>query len=191
MLVKAFTDPLAWQVQRQMVSIYFRAKDAGGSAAALPHVPIDQGKLIGGVVKAVAGKIAAESEARVLAHTEAMMRAEIAAMEHRLLIAMRGLPVKDRTDAPVAEQCVGAGDPAADIGGVSWVTGLAVVRLVLPNALHARSLAQIASAGLRRQANAMGQDAARNSARRHVFPGPVAEAWLDTGGRDRLLSAAQ
>lgn len=187
MLVKAFTDPLAWQVQRQMVGIYFRAKDAGGSIATTPQVPIDQGKLIGGVMKSVAGKIVAESEARVLAHTEATLRAELAAMGQRLMAAVRGLCMQGGLDVQMTEHPVGADCLAADSGRIAGLTALAVVRSVLPDAPRARRLAQIASAGLRREADALGHPRARNAAGRYVFPVVVADAWLAAGGSERLL----
>jgi phage anti-repressor protein len=145
---------------------------------------------IGGVTKGVVGKLMAGMEVRVLGYMDAV-RVDLAAMEHRLLSAMRSHQGQAYGDMQVAEPSGGSGAYGAAAANNAELTALATVRLVLPNAPRARSLAQIASAGLRRQADMLDHPRAKNTFGRHVFPGVVVDAWLAAGGSKRLLEASR
>ena len=177
MLVKSFTDPLAWQVQRQMVGTYFRARSA--VTVSEVSVPTEPGKLIGGVVKSVAGKIVAASEARTLAHIEAIVAAEVRTLETRIMeaLARSGRSAEGDAAVPKAPQTVAA---------MAYVTALDVVHLVIPATPHARRLAQVASSGLRQTAAARGEPMKRGASGRHQFSAATVQAWLTQGGRERL-----
>lgn len=152
-----------------------------GALGRLAGLGPDPARTIGGVVRGVVGKQMAEAETRTVTCLAEVIHAEVAALEARIMEAMRRSPGADadQVAAPVA------GAPA------TYLTALDVVFLVTPSPPHARSLAQIASAGLRKYALARGEPVRRHASGRHQFAAASVQDWLAHGGLARLREAAR
>jgi len=68
MLVKSFTDKLAWQIQRQLVKIYFRVKAFAEQPAPKPGIPDSQWREVLNLIHAIARHCHFENKASEAVH---------------------------------------------------------------------------------------------------------------------------
>lgn len=153
----------------------------GGASGQLTGLGPDPARTIGGIVRGVVAKQMANAETRTVTCLTEVIHAEVAALEARLMEAMRRSPCADAEQMPA---------PAAS-APATYVTAFDVVALVAPSTTRERSLAQIASAGLRKRSAACGEPVRRHPSGRHQFAAAIAREWLMAGGLARLQEATR
>lgn len=68
MLVKSFTDDLSWQIQRQLVKLYFRVKEVAEQAAPRPGIPDAQWQEVLNLIRSISRCCHFENKAESALH---------------------------------------------------------------------------------------------------------------------------
>lgn len=68
MLVKSFTDDLSWQIQRQLVKLYFRVKEVAEQPAPQPTLSAEQWQVIRDLIRSITGHCKFEQCANFAIH---------------------------------------------------------------------------------------------------------------------------
>lgn len=178
--------PRGAEVRRYFLACERAARASMPEQVAGAGLGTDPARTIGGVVKGVVARQVAEAEGRIVANTEVIVRAELLAMEERLRAALRSRQVQGSEPGAGADQQVPV---PAQLSGT--LTGLDLVELVVPAAANRRSLAMIASSGLRHLTRARGEAPTIGRGGTLRFAAGIAQEWLRGGGCARLQEAAR